>query len=83
MNLQKNRSSWPGWYGWAAMLASSLVFALGAVWISLHAQAESERKLCSVVDAQGEAYRLTPPTTATGKKVAAAVDKLRTDLDCP
>jgi hypothetical protein len=73
----------PGWYWWAAMLASALGSGTAAVVISLHAQAESERKLCGIVIAQDDAYTDTPPTTPTGKRVAEAMDKLRRDLGCP
>lgn len=42
--MQKERASWPGWYGWMAMLASSLAFSTGALVIGLHANAESDRR---------------------------------------
>lgn len=73
----------PGWYWWAAMLASSVVFAVGAVLISLHAQAESERKWCSVVATIDDSYRAAPPQTATGKQLAADMAGLRRSLRCP
>lgn len=72
----------PGWYWWAAMLASSLVFALGAMFISLHAQAESERKWCSVVSTLDEAYRQQPPATPLGQRIAADMAALRKSLRC-
>jgi ABC-type proline/glycine betaine transport system substrate-binding protein len=65
------------------MLASSLATGTAAVAISLHAQAESERKLCGVVSVQDEAWSRTTPTTATGQRVAEAMRKLRRDLGCP
>jgi hypothetical protein len=72
----------PGWYWWAAMLASSLGAGGAALAISLHAQAESARKLCGIVIAQDDTYGTTPPTTPTGQRIAIAMHKLRRDLDC-
>lgn len=65
------------------MLASSLAVGLLAVVISLHSQAESERKWCSVVGTIDGSYRQSPPTTATGKKLAADMARLRRELHCP
>jgi len=64
------------------MLASSLGAGTAALAISLHAQGESARKLCGIVVAQDNAYSLTPPSTPTGKQIAAAMHKLRGDLKC-
>jgi hypothetical protein len=72
----------PGWYWWAAMLASSLLCALGAVLIALHVNAESDRKWCSVVETIDRSYREQPPTTPTGKKLAADMASLRRQLHC-
>jgi hypothetical protein len=73
----------PGWYWWAAMIASSLLAALGAVGVALHTQAESERKWCSVVGTLDDSYRRQPPTTPTGMSVAKSIHDLRRELHCP
>lgn len=84
----------PTWYLVAAIAASSLVTGVSAVAISLHAQAESDRRLaeqrrtsdrkfCELISAQDDAWSETTPATATGRRVAAAVHKLRRDLGCP
>ncbi|GIE35887.1 hypothetical protein Ait01nite_089320 [Actinoplanes italicus] len=72
-----------GWYWWAALLLSSLTTGTAAVAISLHSQAESERKFCEIVISQDDAWSESTPTTATGRRVAEAVAKLRRDLGCP
>jgi hypothetical protein len=64
------------------MLVSSLSTGVAAVVISLHAQAESERRLCGVIIAQDDAWSETTPSTVTGRRVAEAVAKLRRDLGC-
>ena len=72
-----------GWYQWAAMLASSLLAAGGAVLISVHVNAESERKFCSIVETLDSSYRQQPPTTPSGRNVAANIAELRRSLNCP
>ena len=63
-------------------IASSVVTGALAVTISLRVQDSQTRKFCSIVVAQDDAYATTPPTTPTGKKIAAAMHKLRRDLHC-
>jgi hypothetical protein len=83
-----------GWYWWVVVTASSMTTGTIAVVISLHSlseserklleqQAESQRKFCEIVIAQDDAWSETTPTTATGRRVAEAVRKLRQDLGCP
>ncbi|WIM97848.1 hypothetical protein ACTOB_001402 [Actinoplanes oblitus] len=69
-------------YYWVAILASSMATGTAAVAISLHAQAESERKLCGIVITQDEAWSSSTPTTVTGRRVAEAMRQLRRDLGC-
>ncbi len=84
----------PGWYWWAAMLASSLVVGVVAVVIALHVNAESdrkaelarresERKWCSIVITLDSAYRQQPPQTPTGQELAESIAGLRSSLHCP
>jgi hypothetical protein len=84
----------PSWYSTAAILASSLVMSLASMGIALHvnaesdrkaevARVESERKWCSIVITLNDSYREQPPTTATGKNVAAGIAELAKSLDCP
>ena len=83
-----------GWYWWIVVLASSLTTGTLALVIALYSQAqserqleaqrrESERKLCTVLIAQDEAWSETTPTTVTGRRVAEAIRDLRRDLGCP
>jgi hypothetical protein len=72
----------PGWYWWAAMLASSLAVGVAAVLIGIHGQQESERKWCSIVTTLDSAYRQQPPQTPTGKQVASDMAQLRRSLRC-
>lgn len=72
----------PSWYHWAAMLASSLLAAGGAVLISVHVNTESDRKWCSIVETLDSSYRQSPPTTPSGRNVAANIAELRRSLNC-
>ncbi len=71
------------WYWWAAMLASCLTTGITAVIISLHAQAESERKLCGLITTMDDSYRESPAQTPAGRRIQAGVADLRRDLGCP
>lgn len=71
------------WYALVVILVSSLSLGAAGVWYTNHVQREADRKWCSIVVAQSDAYRLTPPTSPTGQRVAAAIDRLRVELDCP
>lgn len=73
----------PGWYHWAAMLASSLAVGVGSVMISVHVNTESDRKWCSIVETLNTSYRQQPPTTPSGRNVAANIAELHRSLNCP
>lgn len=73
----------PGWYWWAAMLASSLATGAAALLVAVHVNAESDRKWCSVVGTLDDAWSETPPTTASGRNLAADIAELRRRLNCP
>jgi hypothetical protein len=73
----------PTWYTLlAVMLSSALTGAVAIVWGRVD-RAESDRRLCGVVVTLDDAWSQTTPTTATGRRVAEAIRKLREDLDCP
>lgn len=63
-------------------IAASVVTGALAVSISLRVQESNNAKFCTIVVAQDDAYATTPPATPTGKKIAAAMHKLRRDLHC-
>lgn len=81
--MQKPSGTWPGWYGWAAMFAFSVAFSTGALLVALHANAESDRKWCSIVTTLDSSYKQSPPTLPAGRNVARAIAELRDTLDCP
>lgn len=63
-------------------IASSVVTGALAVTISLRVQDSNNAKFCAMIVAQDDAYRIVPPTSPTGRNIAAAMHKLRRDLDC-
>lgn len=44
---------------------------------------ESDRRWCSLLVDIGNSQRAVPPTTASGKRFAAEIDKLRREFGCP
>lgn len=73
----------PSWYTVAAMLLSSIVTASVALIVALHANAESDRKWCSVVSTLDDAWAESPPATDSGRNLARDIADLRRRLDCP
>jgi hypothetical protein len=65
------------------MLVSAALLFVASVVISLRVNAESERKWCSVVITLDDAWRESPPTTPSGKNMAANIAELRHELHCP
>ncbi len=65
------------------MLTSSLAVGVVSVLISVHVNAESDRKWCSIVETLDSSYRQQPPTTPSGRNVAANIAELRRSLHCP
>ncbi|GAA2516588.1 hypothetical protein [Winogradskya humida] len=78
----KSTRAAPGWYWWAAMLASSLAMGIGAVVISVHLTNTSLRQLCSIVVTMDDDYRSEPPSTPTGERLAGSLAELRRELGC-
>lgn len=73
----------PGWYWWLAVLLSSMTTGAIALVVALHANAESDRKWCSVVGTMVSSYDQQPPVTAAGKQIAGDLRNLRDQLGCP
>ena len=82
------------WYWWVALLASCSTTGALALGISLHSQAEnnrrldeqrreSDRRLCGVVVTMDDSYRETPARTPAGKNLQESISQLRRDLGCP
>ena len=70
------------WYLLVAIFASCITTGVLAIVVARHGQQESERQLCSLLIAQDDAYRQTPPSTPTGQRVASALAELRRAYDC-
>lgn len=64
------------------LVASFAIGAVSMVYANL-AAAQSQRRLCGLIVAQDDVYRESPPTTPTGRRVAAETSRLRADFDCP
>jgi hypothetical protein len=73
----------PSWYAVLAVVLSSATAGAIALVVALHANAESDRKWCSVVVTLDDAWTETPPTTPAGVNLARDFAQLRRHLDCP
>lgn len=78
-----NRPRQPVWYSLVAILISVLVTVAATVVYTNSTARESERKWCSLVSTLDDAYRITPPTTEIGRKLARDIHTLRERFDCP
>jgi hypothetical protein len=64
-------------------VALSLILSVtgGVIFIGRAINANNH-KWCQIVDLFDDAYRTTPPTTATGRQIATSFHNLRQQLDC-
>lgn len=85
-----NRRSW---WGLATAYASAIIMGLVAMLFAadkaheaesraIETDRESSQKWCAVVVTLDDAYRQLPPTTATGRRLAEEIAKLRKDFGC-
>jgi hypothetical protein len=73
----------PVWYSLFAVVTSCLLVGLFAVVYARHESHEANRKWCKLVVTLDDAYRRTPPSTESGKRVAAEIHNLRSEFQCP
>lgn len=79
----------PRWAALAAVVLSMFLLAAANViytgWVDSQrdeAEREADRRWCALLVTLDDAYSSTPPATEIGRRVAAAIHSLRTDLDC-
>lgn len=77
------------WYVLLAVFVSCL--AIGSAGVSYtswavgeqrKAEREADRRWCELLTTLDSAYQAAPPQTETGRRLAADVHKLRSDLGC-
>lgn len=73
----------PVLYSLVMVLVVGLATGIGSAIYSVDTAREGDRKWCSLVATLDDAYRVTPPSTETGKLVASQIHQLRMDFDCP
>lgn len=70
------------WYALAAVfLTLMLAVALNVIYTNRVA-AQGNKQWCSIIVTLDDSYRKTPPTTETGKKIAADMHRLRSQFKC-
>jgi hypothetical protein len=70
------------WYPLLAVFISVLALSISGVLYTNHVARESERKWCGMMVGLDEAYKETPPNTATGRNIAREIRYLRESFDC-
>jgi hypothetical protein len=76
-------------YALTAVFASCFVmFAVSIIWSNHVADdaynraARNQQHFCALVSTLDSVYQSSPPTTVTGKRVAAEMHDLKTNLGC-
>lgn len=70
------------WWTVGAIVVCLAILASAGIWYT-HVESErSDRQWCELLDTLGEGYRAAPPSSETGKRVAAAIERLRQDKGC-
>jgi hypothetical protein len=79
----------PRWMVLVTIVLSMMALAAAGVLYTGHvdgqrevAERESDRRWCELLNTLDQAYSTVPPSTELGRRVADAIRKLRTDLDC-
>lgn len=72
-------SAW--WTVGAIVICLAVLSAVG-VWYTGVTNARQDRRWCELLDTLGEGYRAAPPATETGRRVAAAIERLRLEKGC-
>jgi hypothetical protein len=77
------------WYALVAVLvtmlligAANVVYTNAAVARQEQQRRDNDRRWCALLLPLDEAYRATPPTTQTGRDVAAAIHTQRVSFHC-
>jgi hypothetical protein len=63
-------------------LLCALAAGVNSIWYANRVAQESNRNWCSLVNTLDDTYRQQPPTTPTGRQVAAEIHALRVRLGC-
>ncbi len=72
----------PPWYTLLVVSVTILIMLSINVFVSNYQANEEGRKLCALMTTLDTAYQAAPPSTPTGRQVAADVHHLRDTLGC-
>jgi hypothetical protein len=79
----KNPPTRPVWYSLLVLFVVILSTMVFNVWYTNHVQQVANQRWCALMVGMDDAYRQVPPTTPTGRNVAAEIHRLRRSLGCP
>lgn len=79
MTPEQERRRW-----WRGVVVGVYVLAAPslAIGVSAYNQRQSEKAWCEIISTLDDAYRVTPPTTPVGIRLAAAMHDLRSRYHC-
>jgi hypothetical protein len=72
----------PGRWRLVALVLAFAALMFAGVLYTRHVQRESDRRWCDLLVTLDTAYRSQPPATELGRRVAAAMARLRADFGC-
>lgn len=70
------------WYGLAVVLVSMFAMVAANMLYTNYIAEQDAQKWCHLLVTLDEAYQAQPPTSPTGRQVAADTHQLRLDLHC-
>jgi hypothetical protein len=69
-------------YALIVVIALQLAVAVNGIWYANKVARDSEEKWCAIITSLDDAYRQQPPSTDTGRRIAAEMHELRASLKC-
>lgn len=70
------------WWAVGAIVVCLAVLVAGGIWYTNITNAAQDRRWCEYLNSQSQEYRAVPPVTETGRRIAAAVERLRAEQGC-
>lgn len=70
------------WWAVGGIVICLAILVTAGIWYTHVTDRAQDRQWCELLDTLGVAYRAAPPTTETGRRVAAAIERLRAEKGC-
>lgn len=70
------------WYLNATMIVTMAIVMVITIIVADHRVSQSEHAFCPILLVLDQTYRATPPTTPTGRQIAADFDRIVVEYGC-